>query len=293
MFITRVFHTAATAAIIATVFVAGAQAQTAMKSRWEVTGLHNPESVVYHAPSNALLVSNVHGSSADKDGKGYISKVSLDGKILQQKWVGGMNAPKGMALHGNTLYVSDIDALVVIDIPSGKITRKHQAPNAKFLNDVAATPQGDVYVSDMLTNRIHRLRNGQFSVWLESPKLESPNGLFVDGDALILGAWGVMTDGFATATPGHLKRISLSDKSIVSYGGTPIGNLDGVERATSDSYYVTDWVAGKLFRINKKGEATLLLQLTQGMADLAVLPQHNLLLLPMMRDNKLLAYALP
>ncbi|MCH8845820.1 MAG: SMP-30/gluconolactonase/LRE family protein [Proteobacteria bacterium] len=257
---------------------------------WETQGFNNPESVIYHQSSNTLFVSNVNGSPVEKDGNGYISKMLLDGTILRKQWVIGLNAPKGLAIYNDTLYVADIDALVVIDIPSGTISNTYKVDDAKFLNDVAANNQGEIFVSDMLLNRIHRLSSDQFNIWLESPELENPNGLHAEGDHLILGAWGVMTDGFATEIPGHLKSISLQDKSITSLGGDPIGNLDGVESDGNNGYYVTDWMAGKLYQINRKGEATLLLELEQGMADLEVLLEQNLILLPMMKNDKVLAY---
>ena len=257
---------------------------------WEAQGFNNPESVIYHESSNTLFVSNVNGSPIEKDGNGYISKILLDGTILKMQWVIGLNAPKGLAIHNNTLYVSDIDTLVAIDIPSGTITNTYKVDDAKFLNDVTASNQGEIFVSDMLLNRIYRLSNDQFNLWLESTELENPNGLHAEGDHLILGAWGVMTDGFATEIPGHLKSISLQDKSITSLGGTPIGNLDGVESDGNNGYYVTDWMAGKLFQINTNGEATLLLELEQGMADHEVLLEQNLILLPMMKNDKVLAY---
>ena len=257
---------------------------------WEAQGFNNPESVIYHESSNTLFVSNVNGSPVEKDGNGYISKVLLDGTILKMQWVIGLNAPKGLAIHDNTLYVSDIDTLVAIDIPSGTITNTYKVDDAKFLNDVTASNQGEIFVSDMLLNRIYRLSNDQFNLWLESTELENPNGLHAEGDHLILGAWGVITDGFATEIPGHLKSISLQDKSITSLGGDPIGNLDGVESDGNNGYYVTDWMAGKLFQINTNGEATLLLELEQGMADHEVLLEQKLILLPMMKNDKVLAY---
>ncbi len=257
---------------------------------WETLGFNNPESVIYDPSNDVLFVSNVNGSPTEKDGNGYISKVLLDGTILSKKWVIGLNAPKGLAIYEDTLYVADIDTLVAIDIASGTISNSYQVDDAKFLNDVAANNDGRIFVTDMVLNRIHCLCDGQFNIWLESPELENPNGLHAEGDHLILAAWGVMTEGFATEVPGHLKSISISDKSITSLGGAPIGNLDGVESDGKDGYYVTDWMDGKLYQINKAGEATLLLELEQGMADHEVILEKNLIILPMMNNDKVLAY---
>lgn len=257
---------------------------------WELTGLSNPESVVYDPVTEALYVSNVNGAADQKDGNGFVSKVSTTGKMLEANWVGGLDAPKGLALHDGRLYVADIDTLVEIDIETNSVTNTWTDSNAKFLNDVTATADGRVFVSDMVTNRIYVLDNGEFSIWLEDAALENPNGLHAEDGQLIVGSWGVMVDGFATEVPGHMKAVSLADKTITSLGdGQPVGNLDGVEPVGND-FYVTDWMVGKLYRIDRAGNADLLLELEQGMADHEYMPGTSMLLLPMMNNNTLLGY---
>lgn len=258
---------------------------------WELDGLKNPESVIYDPQLNLLYVSNVNGAPDAKDNNGFISIVSINGNMLNEKWVEGLNAPKGLALHGRTLYVADIDELVAIDIDHGQISNRYKVADAKFMNDVTADDTGNVYVSDMVLNRIYRLSNGQIETWIESDELENPNGLHFTEDDIILGAWGKMTDGFATEVPGHLKRISITTKNISSIGdGSPVGNLDGVEGNDETGFYVTDWLSGGLFHIDAKGNNTKLLELSQGSADLGYIADKSLILIPMMNDNKLLAY---
>ena len=83
---------------------------------WETTGLKTPESALPVPAEGFAYVSNVAGKPTDKDGNGFISKVSLaDGKIIALEWAKGMDAPKGLALAGGKLYASDIDKLVEID----------------------------------------------------------------------------------------------------------------------------------------------------------------------------------
>ena len=145
----------------------------------------------------------------------------------------------------------------------------------------------------MMMNRIHCLDEGKFSIWLESPELLSPNGLLIEQNRVVVGSWGVMTDGFATEISGHLLAVSLSDKSISSIGdGTSVGNLDGVERDQDGNYYVTDWMAGKLFYIQADGEVEVLLTLVQGMADHEYIAEKDLVILPMMNTGQLLAFKL-
>lgn len=259
---------------------------------WETTGLKTPESALPDPTGEFAYVSNVDGNPTDKDGKGYISKVSLkDGALIDPQWVTGLNAPKGLALVEGRLYVTDIDQLVEIDAADGKIIARYDAPGAKFLNDIAVDTDGNVYVSDMVTSTIWRLSGGKFEVWLDSPDLKNPNGLYVKDGNLIVAAWGVMTDGFSTKVPGNLLTVSLADKSVKNLGdGTPIGNLDGLEPFDATSFLVTDWIAGVLYRIDTAGRAEKLLALKQGTADIGWIPEQRLLLLPLMMEDKLAAY---
>jgi len=63
--------------------------------KWETdTLLRTPESVLLDEGRNILYISNINGQPTDKDGNGFISKVTLDGKIENLKWVEGFDAPK-------------------------------------------------------------------------------------------------------------------------------------------------------------------------------------------------------
>jgi hypothetical protein len=127
----------------------------------------------------------------DKDGNGYISRLTADGKMVNARWVTGLNGPKGIRGAGGTLWVADIDEVVGIDIASGKITTRVPIEGAQFLNDLATAPDGTVYVADSFGSRIHEVRNGKASVFVEGAELvEQGNGLLVEGNRLILGTIG-------------------------------------------------------------------------------------------------------
>ncbi|MDP1640021.1 MAG: hypothetical protein Q8L61_03795 [Hyphomicrobium sp.] len=268
---------------------AAADAQPALL--WETTGLKTPESALPVPAEGFAYVSNVAGQPTDKDGNGFISKVSLaGGKIIALEWAKGMDAPKGLALAGGKLYTSDIDRLVEIDPASGKILAKYDAPGATFLNDVTVDAQGNVYVSDSSASTVWRLAGGKLEKWIDDPALKFPNGLYVDGDRLIVAAWGAPGTSAQSSAPSNLLSISLADKKISDLGdGTPVGNLDGIE-PIGDDFLVTDWVAGALYRIDRTGKATQQLDLDQGSADIGYVPETGLLLIPMMMSEKLVAY---
>jgi hypothetical protein len=271
--------------------VAGNPAAAQATKLWELAGFKAPESALPAPDGRVIYISNVAGQPAEKDGEGFISKVSTDGKMMEERWVTGLDAPKGMALVGGRLFVSDIDRLAEIDVAAGDIVARHEASGAKFLNDVAADGQGRVYVSDMMTNTIWRFADGRFEAWLQSAALKSPNGVLIHGDRLIVAAWGPIKEGFTTSTPGNLVEVNLGTKAVRDLGsGAPVGNLDGVEPLGTDAYLVTDWMNGALFRIEASGRATQLLKLKQGSADLGYMPNQRTALIPMMMDGTLVAY---
>lgn len=259
---------------------------------WESEAVFkNPESALYDMERNAIYVSNVDGDPMGKDGHGFISRMTPDGQVTDLEWVTGLNGPKGMAIVGDRLYVADIDTLVEIDIGTGTVSHRYTVPDAQFLNDAAADGAGTVYVSDMMTNRIHRLYNGVFENWIEGSQLENPNGLYAMDNKLLLGTWGVMKGGFATEVPGRIKVIDIATKAVGDFGSDkPIGNMDGIALMADGTILATDWMAGALMTIAPDGTVRQLLDLNQGSADLEYIMSGSIAIVPMMSDGKVVAY---
>ncbi|MEO8181993.1 MAG: hypothetical protein ABI895_24425 [Deltaproteobacteria bacterium] len=108
--------------------------------------LHDPDQDVY-------LVSNSNGAAGDADGNGFISRVSPDGAKITLKWIDGqsgvgLDAPKGMALSGDKLYVADINVVRSFDRKSGEPIGKVAILTAHDLDAIAIAPDGTLYVSD-------------------------------------------------------------------------------------------------------------------------------------------------
>ena len=87
-------------------------------------------------------MSNINGGVTDKDGNGYISRLTPDGRVVNAKWATGLNGPKGLRGVGSTLWAADIDEVVGIEIASGRITSRVKIDGASFLNDLATAPDG-------------------------------------------------------------------------------------------------------------------------------------------------------
>src|SRR5678816_4379962 len=123
----------------------------AVAELWAVTeGIQTPESVYVEPASGDIYVSSIEGMPGEKDGKGHISKIGADGKVVNAMWVTGFNAPKGLRSFEGTLWVTDIDEIVGIDMATGKVSTKIKVAGAQFLNDTAVGADGTclLYTSD-------------------------------------------------------------------------------------------------------------------------------------------------
>ena len=270
------------------------QAHAVATKKWTLGGFAHPESVDLDLAHGVLYVTSIGGGPLDKDGNGYISKVSKDGKMLEQNWITGLNGPKGMVMNGFKLYVSDIDQLVEIDTRTGKVVAKYDAVGAKFLNDTAVDAEGDVYVSDIAKSTIWQLKDGKMAVWYDKPGMQNPNGLrVIRGDRLLVAGFGTgMHDDGAMDTKGNLLVIDLKTKDLTNLGGGQgIGALDGLERNGRDGFYATDFNAGALYNINRDGSFETVLDLKAGSADMDQFNNGHTVVIPQMLENEVEGYS--
>ena len=251
---------------------------------WDTeTTLTTSESVYYDKERNILYVSCINGTPPDKkDQDGFIARVDLDGKIKDLKWVTGLSGPKGMGMHGTTLYVTDIDRLVAIDVTTGKSNNTWKVEGASFLNDVYVTPDGTVYFTDSNTSKIHSLVQGKVTTVIADTTLGGTNGILVEGPTIYV----------AGMQSGNVSRIDIPTGNIEKLTmGIPNG--DGVERY-GDALLVSNW-SGQVFYVASDGETTMLLDSQEAKlnsADIEVIAEKNLMLVPTFFGNSVTAYQL-
>jgi len=260
---------------------------------WECSGFIAPESVVHDSVKNQLYVSNMgaSGKNAPHD-DGFISRVSPDGKLLEVKWVTGLENPKGLALANGRLYVGDDNDLVEIDIAAGKILARYAPPDGPgVFNDCTADPEGNVYVCSGRLLTVFRLHAGTFEAWakLDRAKTGGINGLRAEKDRLLLGGWSIK-DADGVEHVGHLSTVSYHDKTIGRLGTEPICHIDGLESDGRDGYTVTDWLTGDVLHVSADGKTQPIMKLVQGSADHTYLTDVQQLIIPLMKDNVLRAY---
>lgn len=250
-----------------------------LKPVWETPHeLQTPESVFYNSQADQIYVSSINGGTSAKDGNGFISLLNPEGKILDLKWVQGLNGPKGMALAGHHLYVTDIDRLAEIDIRTHKIIHFYPAQGAQFLNDAQAGSDGKIYVTDSKLGALYILDNNQLKLWMTGPLFKGANGLAWRNGKLLVGV------------SGYLLRVDPKTK-IVKKLIPNQGGIDGLVPLGDGRYLVSNW-AGKIQIISTHKKPVIVSNTTDekiNAADLGYIPGKKLVLIPTFFDNRVIA----
>jgi sugar lactone lactonase YvrE len=240
-----------------------------------------PESAMYDRKKDVAYVSNVNGEFLARDGNGFISRIRLNGEIDELKWVTGLDNPQGLGLYNKSLYVADIGKIVKIDVEESKVEKVFKVDGAIFLNDVSIDKNGDVYVSDCRTNKIHRIVNDKIETWLTDPRLAIPNGLFVEEKRIFILN---MKNGIVYAADKNSKKLTEFC--------TGIKDCDGMVSDGKNGYFVSGAWQGTIYHLNAKGEKRLVLDLSKEKvitADIEYVPEKKLLLIPTL-DSRVLGY---
>ena len=268
------------AAVIAlSVFAAAASAQGwRASSDQTVGGFKFPESAAYDAKGKVLYVGNFGGEKlapAEKDGQGYISKVGLNGKVIEERWVpaqGGepLNKPKGIWIQGERLWVTDIDVVWIFDLKTKK-GRKLALPGVGFANDPAVMGKA-LYISDNRNDKLVKVEPADFLnarnptvIEVLSGQNVNPNGVFPSKSGMLymVGFKGadVPRGIFALGVSGQIKAVTA-----------PIGRLDGIWELPDGSLLYTNWDNGSLSHWSESGGSKPLATGFKGPADFTVIP---------------------
>ena len=261
----------------------------------EESPFSSPESVLHHG--NHLFVSNVGKKlePTNQDGDGFISMLSSSGELITQKHFEViLNAPKGMAVHNNTLYVTDINRVVGLDLDSKKQVMELSLAdlNVNFLNDIVATDDGILYVSATDTGDIYQINTRLTDTKralsrLPIQTLPGPNGLAYDKESHAL--W-VASFGSGEAKPGEFGKVSLNSYQYEKLASIE-GMLDGVALISANKALLSDWVAfdnsGRIIEVDlTTGEKRTLYDNLGGPADFSYLAAKNEIVIPRMIESK-------
>lgn len=256
-----------------------------ISKQWQTdTILSTPESVLYDSEREQLYVSNMSGPGQAKNGKGYISKLGLDGKIVDKRFIDGLHSPKGMALYEGKLYVTDIDAIKVFSLKDGSLLQSLDAHRAEFLNDIAVTSKGHFYTTDMYADRIYHISEKSIQVHDESGKLSRPNGIYAyKGDLYVGNQNCILKYQKHQNPPSKLK------------GNTKA--VDGLHVLSPKRFITSDW-KGRLFLQDygngdhKRKKLLDTRKTNQRVADMTYIPEKQMVIIPTFSGNCITAYKL-
>jgi len=246
------------------------------------TILKIPESVFYDKQGEVLYVTNIVEMS-EPDGKGFISKVDLQGNIVDMEWVKGITFPKGMVKVGDKLYVSELNTVAEIDIPTARIVQRIKIDSATFLNDLTSDKSGNLYVSDSRGNALYKITDGVASLVLNEG-IPGPNGVHAEEDRLLL------------TTNGKLAYLLDGEgEGALSFLADSISRGDGIADTGMPGHYLVSSWSGQVFMVYPDhSKASLLYTEDKGIntADIDYAIDLGLLFVPTFFGNNVVAYKL-
>lgn len=228
------------------------------ETAWEtIAEFKSPESAAISPDHQAVFVSNVNGY--EKNGLGFISKLSLDGDVQALQWLTGLNAPTRLAVDGDTLWAVDYDRLVKVSIAQQRVLGMYPAPDADevpLLNDVAVGPNGDLFVTGSNNNSIYKLQDNALVRWIrDDDLLKYANGIWVGEQQIVVAAY-------------HLISIDRSTKRMQSMGHNGLlFDLEGV-KATADGAFLVSLIGPRpLYQVSDAGDLVPVFQSDPYLAD--------------------------
>ncbi|MDF1572732.1 MAG: hypothetical protein P1P82_14080 [Bacteroidales bacterium] len=243
------------------------------------TIMKTPESVLYDAKRGVLYVANMNRTE-EGDDTGFISKLDTDGTVIDMYWIDGLNEPRGMGIHGDLLFATDMDRLLVIDIEKGEVQKMVPVEGSVFLNDLSVGEDGTVYFSDSRAGKVQTYKDGEIADWI--PEINSPNGLFDEGEEILVAASGD-------------SEVRLVDKSTGEYEVVATGvGVDGIEYTGIDDYYIVSEWKGVIHMIGNDTIQKLLDTEAQkkNTADIGYNMEKKIVYVPTFFDNRVVAYKL-
>jgi sugar lactone lactonase YvrE len=270
----------------------------------ETTGLNVPESVRYDAELDVYYVSNINGNPSQKDNNGFIARVRADSTSVMTMLVEGgkngatLNAPKGMALRGDTLFVADIDMLRMFNRRTGAALGQVdlRAQKATFLNDVAAGPDG-IYITDTgilfdaqggMThpgvNRIFKVAGRTVTEAAKGDSLGNPNGI----------AWDAAQNRFVLAPFGSpMIQSWTAGQAIPTAMASGPGGYDGVEVLANGNVLISSWTDSTVYIAHGGTHMMPLVKNVEAPADIGVDTKRNVLAIPLFNAKKIEYYKIP
>lgn len=264
-------------------------------------GFSTPESAIYDPDLDTWFVTNINGSPSAKDGNGFISRLTADGVVDSLHFVEGgrdgvtLHAPKGQAIIGDTLWVTDIDAVRGFDKRTGApLAMIEFGRRAVFLNDIAVGPDGALYITDTGIiiadgevrhpgpDRVFRAAGRDITILAEGDHLERPNGI----------AWDDVNRRWVMVAFGGPTLFGWAPDSAPAAIGTGPGGQDGVVVLRDGRILVSSWADSTVFAVGPSG-TTRVVTGVESPADIGLDPVRQRLGIPLFNANRVEFWVVP
>lgn len=270
-----------------------------------VEGLSIPEAVSYDAAHGMYLVSNVNGNPGTKENKGFISRITAEGKLDSLHFIQGgrngveLNGPLGSRIRGDTLWVLDVDALRGFNTNTGApmASIDLSSLHPQLLNDLTFMPNGDIYITDTgwldsataprapVSYRIYRVTpDRKVSVALEGKFLDGPDGIDWDPRRKLLLLAPLMGQAMQTWSPGQAAPVNLLPGP---------GQYDGLEVEADGRVLLTSWGDSTVNELVGDRTVRVLGPLDAGVADIAVDAKRGRMGVLLLTANRFELWTLP
>jgi hypothetical protein len=264
-----------------------------------ITGLLGPESALHDAKRDVYYISNMNGGLLDVDGNGFISRIDAKTMKVDLRWIESgkngvrLDAPKGLAVLGDSLYVGDVTAVRRFDVRNGAPNGDITLDGATLINDLT-TDGRSIYVSDSgirPASGIEFAATGTDAIWkidgeravkiAEGAELGHPNGLdFANGSL-----WVVTFGG------NELYRLEGNRKASIQKLAS--GQLDGLVHLRDGSRLVSSWMGRAIYRSDERNASRALLTGITTPADIGYDAERQRLLVPRSASNQVTIHQLP
>jgi DNA-binding beta-propeller fold protein YncE len=229
--------------------------QPLVAQAFETTGFVHPYGVAVDPKTNLIFVSNMNGPGEKKDDNGFISRLQSDGTVMQMKFIDGakgnvrLNAPKGMAVIGNFLYVADIDTIRVFDL--AKATELFQINFGDYkinhFYGLAIGPDGALYAADGPANTIYRIdvmKEHRVTPFIVDESLGEPHSLvwYQLRQRFLIAGW---ESGQVLAYDREGKKVALP--------GIFLNMLEGLAVDLRGNSYVSSTALAAVYRLSPSG----------------------------------------
>ena len=200
---------------------------------WTAEGEFCEPETVLALPDDTLLVSNV--CDFRTAGTGFLTLLDANGEAVNWRVVDNLDAPLGMAIVDDLIYVVDSNTIRVLAWPGFEQQSMIALPTT-VANDIAVSDDHIVYVTDTARGEVVVVApEAEPALFLREAGFPGANGIEIRGTDLYVGG-------------ERLWHVGLNDDTVTTIGPGWLTDIDGIEFEPDGTLQITP-VGGPLVRL--------------------------------------------